>query len=184
MQAVVRAIDEGQLAAEAALVASNRREAFALRFARDHAIPAICIPTAGQEDAADEQLARALADARADLVLLSGYLKKIGPKSLAAFRGRMLNVHPSLLPKHGGAGMFGRRVHEAVLQAGDTVTGASVHVVNEAYDEGALIDQSRAPVEASDTAADIERKVMAAEVALVVKTLRRIAEGALPLPLP
>ena len=101
--------------------------------------------------------------------------------TLAAHAGRVLNIHPALLPKHGGQGMYGRRVHEAVLAAGDTVSGASVHLVDGEYDHGAVIAQAEVPVLAGDTAESLERRVMAAEPGLFVHTLQRIVAGNLKL---
>ena len=181
LRAVVAAIEAGELEAEAALVVSNRRAAPALEFARDHGVAALCIPTAADPVAADARLARALREAGVEWVILSGYLRKLGPVTLAAHAGRVLNIHPALLPRHGGQGMYGRRVHEAVLAAGDTVSGASVHLVDGEYDQGAVIAQAEVPVLAGDTAESLERRVMAAEPGLFVHTLQRIVAGSLRL---
>ena len=181
LRAVVAAIEAGELEAEAALVVSNRRAAPALEFARDHGVAALFIPTAADPEAADTRLARALREAGVELVILSGYLRKLGPVTLAAHAGRVLNIHPALLPRHGGQGMYGRRVHEAVLAAGDTVSGASVHLVDGEYDHGAVIAQAEVPVLAGDTAESLERRVMAAEPGLFVHTLQRIVAGNLKL---
>lgn len=183
MRAIVRAIDDGLIAAVPCLVVSNRRASRALELAAERSIPGRCIQTEGVEAAADAALLQALRDARADLVVLSGYLRKVGPKTLAAFEGRVLNVHPALLPRHGGKGMYGRKVHEAVLVAGETETGATIHIVDGEYDRGRIIAQSRVPVAPGDTVEDVERKVMRAEEALFVDTVRRIASGELGLPL-
>src|SRR5262245_6704795 len=129
LRAIVAAIETGTLGADARIVVSNRAGAPALDFARDHGIAARCIPTLKDPDAADAALASTLTMAGADLVVLSGYLRKLGPKTLSSFRNRVLNIHPALLPKFGGEGMYGRRVHEAVAASGDRVSGASVHIV-------------------------------------------------------
>jgi len=181
LRAVVAAIEAGELEAEAALVVSNRRAAPALDFARDHGVAALFIPTLADPEAADARLARALGEAGVEWVILSGYLRKLGPLTLAAHAGRVLNIHPALLPRHGGQGMYGRRVHEAVLAAGDTVSGASVHLVDGEYDHGAVIAQAEVPVLAGDTAESLERRVMAAEPGLFVHTLQRIVAGSLRL---
>jgi phosphoribosylglycinamide formyltransferase-1 len=117
-------------------------------------------------------------------VILSGYLRKLGPLTLAAFDGRILNIHPALLPRYGGQGMYGRRVHEAVVAAGEHETGASVHLVDDEYDHGAVVAQIRLPVDPGDTAESIERKVMDAEPKLFLETLQKIASGVLTLPHP
>jgi phosphoribosylglycinamide formyltransferase-1 len=177
MRAVVGAIETGALDARACIVVSNRREAPALAFARDHGVTARFIPTVSDAQAADGRLARALTEANVDWVLLAGYLRKLGPVTLAAFRDRILNIHPSLLPRFGGQGMYGRRVHEAVIAAGEPVSGASVHLVDEEYDHGAVLAQARVPVLPGDTAEKLETRVMAAEPGLYVDLLKRIRSG-------
>lgn len=183
-QAVVQAIEAGTLAAEARLAVSNRKDAPALAFAADHGVPRRWIPTTADPDAADTALKAALQDAGVELVILSGYLRKLGPKTLAAFNNRILNIHPALLPNYGGQGMYGRRVHEAVARAGDALTGASVHIVDDEYDHGPVICQREVALAPGDDAAAIERKVTAAEAGLFVDVLRRISEGRLALPEP
>ena len=136
LRAIVAAIQAGELAARPCLVVSNRKAAPALAFARANGIATLCIPTTSDPTGADERLAAALQDAGADLVILSGYLRKLGPATLEAFGGRILNIHPALLPSYGGQGMYGRRVHDAVVRAGERETGATVHLVDDEYDHG------------------------------------------------
>ena len=182
MRAIVAAIEAGELAAEARLLVSNRREASALIFAAEHGVAARVIPTASDPDAADAALAAALRGAGVELVILSGYLRKLGPKTLSAYRGRILNIHPALLPKFGGPGMYGRRVHEAVAASGDPVTGVTVHLVDEEYDHGPPLAALEIPLTAGDDAATIEAKVTAAEPAFFVAVLKRLCDGTLTLP--
>ncbi|MDB5483819.1 MAG: purN [Caulobacteraceae bacterium] len=184
LRAIVAAIEAGHLAARPRLVVSNRKAAPALDFALAHGIDAMCIPTTADPVGADERLAAALRRAGADLVVLSGYLRKLGPATLQAYAGRILNIHPALLPSYGGQGMYGRRVHEAVVAAGEGETGATVHLVDDEYDHGAVVAQVRLPIEPGETAESVERKVMAAEPGLFVETLRRVASGELVLPNP
>ena len=182
LRAIVAAIEAGELAAEARLVVSNRRETSALAFAVEHAIATKVIPTLADPDAADAALAMALTGAGVELVVLSGYLRKLGPRTLAAFRGRILNIHPALLPKYGGQGMYGRRVHEAVAAAGERTTGVTVHLVDEVYDHGPPVAALEIPLTAGDDAAAIEAKVTAAEPRFFVDVLKRISTGELVLP--
>jgi phosphoribosylglycinamide formyltransferase-1 len=179
-RAIIAAIEGGALSATPVLVVSNRANAPALDFARAHAIPAHHVATLPNPAIGDERLAALLAAAGADLVILSGYLRKLGPKVLGAFGGRILNIHPALLPRHGGQGMYGRRVHEAVLSAGDTFTGASVHWVDDEYDQGPVLAQVRIPVNPYDTPESLEAKVMAAEPQLYIDVLKRITTGTEP----
>jgi phosphoribosylglycinamide formyltransferase-1 len=181
MRAILAAIEAGTLASRAVLAVSNRK-APALEFAAGHGLRTLVIPTASDPDGADQALAGALRDAAADLVILSGYLRKLGPATLAAFDRRILNIHPALLPRHGGAGMYGRRVHEAVIAAREPASGASVHLVDGEYDHGALIAQVEVPVLPDDTAETLEARVMATEPSLFVHTLQRIERGELRLP--
>jgi phosphoribosylglycinamide formyltransferase-1 len=182
LRAIVAAIEAGDLTATPGLAVSNRKDAPALEFARAHGVATLCIPTRADPEGADRRLAVALREAEADLVILSGYLRKLGPVTLEAFAGRILNIHPALLPRHGGRGMYGRRVHEAVAAAGETESGATVHLVDDEYDHGAVIAQVTAPLEPGDTADIIERRVTAAEPKLFVETLQRIVSGELILP--
>jgi len=184
LRAIVAAIEAGDLAATPRLVVSNRKAAPALEFAREHGAQTLFIPTTADPEGADARLATALRAAETDLVILSGYLRKLGPVTLEAFGGRILNIHPALLPKYGGQGMYGRRVHEAVLVAGDGESGATVHLVDDEYDHGAVVAQVTVLVTLDDTAETLERRVMAAEPALFVRTLQRIIRGDLRLPAP
>ncbi len=182
MRAIVAAIETGELGAEAELVVSNRRDAPALAFAAAHGLATLFIPTKADPDAADAALLTALQSAGVELVVLSGYLRKLGPRTLAAYAGRVLNVHPALLPKFGGQGMYGRRVHEAVAASGELVSGATVHVVDGEYDHGPPIAAIEVPLSPGDDAAAIEAKVTAAEPGLLVDVVRRISTGGLILP--
>ena len=184
LRAIVAAIRAGELDAEPRIVISNNAGAEALEFAREQGLAwrHISAATAGGAEAADAAIATALQDAGAELVVLSGYLRKLGPQVLHAYPGRILNIHPALLPAYGGHGMYGRRVHEAVHAAGDKVTGATVHLVDEEYDTGAVLARVEIGVEQGDTVEAIEQRVAAAEPLLFVNTLRSISEGALKLP--
>ena len=182
MRAIVKAIENGDLAAEARILVSNRSDAPALAFAAEHGVPTTVIPTRADPDAADVALRTALQGAGVELVILSGYLRKLGPETLRAYAGRVLNIHPALLPKFGGQGMYGRRVHEAVAAAGESVTGACVHIVDAEYDQGPVIASVEVPLAAGDSPEEIERKVTAVEPGLFVDTLKRITTGELVLP--
>jgi phosphoribosylglycinamide formyltransferase 1 len=177
MRAIVHAIEAGELDAQAVVAISNNADAPALDFAREHGVRALHISrtTSGSDEAADAAIGAALADAGADVVVLSGYLRMVGPVTLERFRGRILNVHPALLPKYGGKGMYGRSVHKAVIAAGETLSGASVHLVDEVYDHGLVLSQQTVPVHPDDTAETLAARVVAIEGPLFVETLRQIA---------
>jgi phosphoribosylglycinamide formyltransferase-1 len=184
LRAVVAAIEAGDLAARPVLAVSNRKAAPALAFAREHGIATLCIPTTADPAAADQRLAAVLSAAGADLVVLSGYLRKLGPVTLDAFGGRILNIHPALLPSYGGPGMYGRRVHDAVVAAGERETGATVHLVDDEYDHGAVVAQVKLPIAPGETAESVERRVTAVEPKLFVETLQKLESGRLALPKP
>ena len=133
MQAIIDAWKEGRLHAEPAVVISNNSASGGMERARQEGIPAIHLSAATHPDPSDldAAIARALEAHGVDLVILAGYMKLLGPRTLSRYRGRILNVHPALLPKYGGKGFYGKRVHEAVLAAGERVTGASIHLVDE-----------------------------------------------------
>lgn len=181
-RAIVMAAEAGQLSVSPVLIVSNRVSAPALGFARDYGIEAYHVATRNNPAAADERLTEILKRGQVDLVLLSGYLRKLGPRVLGAFGGRILNIHPALLPSYGGQGMYGLRVHEAVLAAGEALTGASVHLVDQDYDHGAVLAQTMVPVEPHDTPQSLSDRVMRAEPELYIKTLNQIANGTLALP--
>jgi len=181
-QAIVRAIRRRELAAEARLLVSNNRGAAALDFARAEGVPSLCIPTQAEPAAADLRLAEAMAAHRVELIVLSGYLRRLGAQTLGRYAGRVLNIHPGPLPQFGGHGMYGRRVHEAVIAAGAAESGICIHLVDEEYDRGPVIARRSVPVLAGDTPEVLEARVRALEPAFYVETLRRITEGAIALP--
>lgn len=181
-RAVVAAIEAGRLAAEARLLVSNNRTAGAVAFARDRGVPVEIIATQADPEAADVRLCQALQRAGVELVVLSGYLRRLGPQTLAAYRHRVVNIHPALLPEFGGEGMYGRRVHEAVIAAGVSQSGATIHLVDEIYDNGAHVASRTVPVAPGDTAEALEARITEMEPAFYVETLQALATGELTLP--
>jgi phosphoribosylglycinamide formyltransferase 1 len=177
LQAMLDACEDARLAARIVLVISNNSESGALRRAREAGIAAHHLSSATHPNATalDHALVDALDAEHVDLVVLAGYMKRLGPSVLTHYAGRLLNTHPSLLPKFGGAGFYGRRVHEAVLASGDRETGATVHWVTGDYDTGPVIAQTRVVVCADDTAESLEAKVKSAERALLIDTLGSLA---------
>lgn len=184
MQAVLDACREGRLRATACVMISNNREAEALERARRAGLAVHHLSAATHPDAdrLDKAIRDALVAAGAEMVILAGYMKKLGPRTLARYRGRVLNIHPALLPRFGGQGMYGARVHEAVLAAGERETGVSIHVVDEEYDHGPILAQCRVPVLGGDTAASLATRVLAREHTFLVETLARVVSGDLRLP--
>jgi phosphoribosylglycinamide formyltransferase 1 len=162
MQAVINACKEGKLLAEPALVISNNPDSFALERARQENIPAYClnkktIPIATSVTAA---ILEKLERYRIDLILLVGYMKKIEEEIIKAYPEKIINIHPALLPKFGGKGMYGHYVHEAVIAAGETESGATVHLVDEEYDRGRILGQEKVAVLPGETAESLAKKVL------------------------
>jgi phosphoribosylglycinamide formyltransferase-1 len=183
LQSIVDACAHGRIQGNVGVVISNNSGSGALRRARAAGIPVHHLSSVTHQapQALDAAIKAALVDARVDVVFLAGYLKRLGPDTLATFRGLVLNTHPALLPKFGGTGMFGDRVFEAVLASGDSESGVSVHVVDEHYDAGPLVQQARMPIEAGESLASLKARTQACERELVVQTLAAIALGELRL---
>jgi phosphoribosylglycinamide formyltransferase-1 len=183
MQAIIDACRGGVLDAEVRVVISNNAESPALRRARDQQIPAVHLSSRTHPDPAelDAAIAGTLAGHGVDLVLLAGYMRKVGARTLARFPQRILNIHPALLPKFGGEGMYGRRVHEAVLASGEPMTGVTIHLVDEEYDRGPVVAQREVPVLPGDSVDTLAARVLEQEHQLYVETLVRVAEGDLDL---
>lgn len=186
LQAVVDAIEAGKLPAAVAVVISNNSRSGALARAARHSLPTVHLSSVTHGSSRD--LGAAIRDAlRAhdtNLVLLAGYMKKLGPATLAAFPGRVLNTHPALLPKHGGKGLYGSRVHAAVLATREKVTGVSVHLVDRDYDTGRVLAQREVRVEPGDDVDSLTARVQTAEREFLVDVLRRVASGTLALESP
>jgi len=181
MQAVLDGVADERLAARVAVVISNNRESGALTRARAAGVPTAHLSSATHRDPEqlDRAILEALGSAGVELVLLAGYMKKLGPAVLAEFAGRIVNTHPALLPKFGGQGMYGMHVHEAVLASGDSETGVSIHLVDADYDTGPVLAQCRVPVLPGDSATELAARVQAREREFLVETLARIAAGTL-----
>ena len=184
LQAVLDACAAGKIAARVALVISNNADSGALRRARAAGIASVHRSSTTHADPLelDRAIAAALAEHQIDLVLLAGYMKKLGPATRAAYGGRILNTHPALLPRFGGRGMYGGLVHRAVLAAGERESGATIHLIDEDYDTGPVLARVTVPVEAGDTEESLAARVQQAERALLVEVLSEIASGKRTLP--
>jgi phosphoribosylglycinamide formyltransferase-1 len=159
-----------------ALVISDRQDAGALVRARAAGIEAMHIQVTGRPaDLSTREMLAALEFADIDLIALAGYLRLVPVAILRRYPDRIVNIHPALLPKHGGKGMFGSNVHRAVLAAGEQVSGATVHYVNENYDEGRIIAQREVPVLPDDTAESLAARVLAVEHVLYPDALEQVA---------
>ena len=176
LQAVLDATQNNSLDARVNVVISNNSNSGALRRARNASVPTAHLSGKTHPRPADLDLAitTLLRDQQTNLVLLAGYMKRLGSITLDAFAGHIINTHPSLLPRYGGRGLYGLRVHEAVLASGDAETGATVHIVENDYDSGPILAQTRIDVRPDDTAQRLEQRVKRCERELLLNTLRML----------
>jgi phosphoribosylglycinamide formyltransferase-1 len=163
-----------------ALVVSNRPNVRALEVAAAHGVPTLVLRRADVDgsDARDRAIGEALTRAGVELTVLAGYDQLLRPPYFAAFAGRTINIHPSLLPAHGGRGMLGMAVHRSVLAAGDRVTGVTVHEVTPALDAGPVLARVEVPVLDGDDPETLAARVLVEEHRLIVETIRAIVAGA------
>lgn len=175
-QAIIDACEAGSLNAKVVVAISNNSESAGLERARAANIPAFHLSggTHPIHDELDAAIVEVLVAHEVDLVITAGYMKKLGGQTLQRYQNKIINVHPSLLPKYGGAGMFGIKVHEAVLDSADTQTGITVHYVDGCYDTGAIISQVRLPIMADDTPQSLAARVLPQEHRLLVKSLKKL----------
>jgi phosphoribosylglycinamide formyltransferase 1 len=183
LQAILDACAAGEIPARVSAVLSNNSDSGALRRARAASSDAIHLSskTHPEPEALDRAIIDALTASGVEVVMLAGYMKKLGPRLLQHYHGRILNTHPALLPKFGGHGMYGMRVHEAVLRAGESESGPSVHLVEAEYDTGRVLAQATVPVLAGDTPETLAARVQERERRLVISVLGQVATGELGL---
>lgn len=165
---------EGRTDAEIAVVVSDRTDARALERARRRGV---AVRTVDPDDA--EEIVALLEDRDIEWVVLAGYLKRVPAPVVERWKNRILNIHPALLPKHGGEGMYGHHVHRAVLEAGETVSGPTVHLVDEEYDRGPIVAQREVPVEPDDTPDSLAARVLEVEHRLLPEVVIAAVEGRL-----
>jgi formyltetrahydrofolate-dependent phosphoribosylglycinamide formyltransferase len=174
-----RAITEGRLSARIAVVISSKSEAYGLERARQHGLNAIAVPRQAYQEveAFNAAINAVLARYTIDLVVLAGFLSLYQPPP--ALAGKVMNIHPALLPAFGGKGLYGERVHRAVLAAGVKISGCTVHFADEQYDHGPIILQHAVPVMDDDTVENLAARVFAAECALYPQAIQLFAEDRL-----
>lgn len=181
LQAIMDAIDSGKIAdTSIEAVISNKRDAYALERAKSHGIPAVCISPKdyGSRAEFNEAFLEKLDSYAVDLVVLAGFLVVLPEEMIRRYRNRIINIHPSLIPSFCGKGFYGLKVHEAVLERGVKVTGATVHFVDEGTDTGPIIFQKAVEVQEGDTPEVLQRRVMEqAEWELLPRAIDLIAKG-------
>jgi len=178
-ESILQAIQGNRLDADVRLLLSNKADAGALYIAHEHGIPTAVVSKASFEtrDLFIDGMLSILRQHEVELIVLAGYMRKVPPEVISAFKNRVINIHPALLPSFGGKGMYGHHVHEAVLEYGCKVTGVTVHIVDEVYDHGPVVAQRCVPVEEGDTAEQLAARVLKVEHRLYPESLQFFAEG-------
>jgi formyltetrahydrofolate-dependent phosphoribosylglycinamide formyltransferase len=184
LMAILNAIAAGTVSGQVAVVIGSLKGAPALEAASSAGVETVVVGTANRtDDEYGDVLLRAITKRDVDLIVLAGYMRRLPDALTTAFAGRIINIHPSLLPAFGGHGMYGRKVHEAVREAGVTESGCTVHVVDNEYDHGPVVAQRRVDVLSDDSVDDIATRVLGAEHSLLVDVLAEICSGKRSLPL-
>ena len=183
LQAIMDAIDAGKITnAQIVRVISNNKMAYALERAKEHQIDAIAVSPKDYEtrELFNEALLQTINEVQPDLIVLAGFLVVIPKEMIAQYRNRIINIHPSLIPSFCGTGYYGLKVHEAALERGVKVTGATVHFVDEGTDTGPIILQKAVNVEPGDTPKVLQQRVMEqAEWQILPQAIDMIAHGRL-----
>lgn len=177
LQALIDGIDNGLLpGVKIVQVISNCQDAYGLKRGKKAEISTYCFDKNIDDDLKnlDERLFEILEKEKPDLIVLAGYLKKIGEPVISAYKNRIINIHPSLLPKYGGPGFYGLKVHQAVLNSGDKETGATVHYVDQELDTGRIILQERIDVDLKATPEELAKKVLVLEHRILVDAVKKI----------
>ena len=181
LQAIIDSCEAGRIGGRVAVVIGVRDDAPAMERARNHGIPAVALsPKAlGSEETYEAALLACLKDYRVDLVCLAGYMRKLGQGVIDAYRNRIMNVHPALIPMFFGVGMYGHHVHEAAIRRGVKVSGATVHFVDEDYDTGPIIIQRVVPVLFEDTPDTLAARILPEEHKAYTEAIQLFAQGRL-----
>lgn len=179
LQSLMDHAASGELSAQIVLVVSNTKKAYGLERARGAGIDTLVFRPKKYESPRDagQALLAQLREHRVGYIVLAGYLKLLPDEVVSAFPRRIINIHPALLPKFGGKGMYGHHVHEAVLEAGETESGPTVHLVDETYDTGRILEQVKVPVLADDTPDRLAARVLEQEHRLLPRVLEKLIRG-------
>lgn len=183
LQAILDSCVDGTIKATPAVVIGNNSGAMALDRARRASIPTVHLSSKTHPEPADldEAIETTLRSHGVELIALAGYNKRLGPRTVSAFRNRILNVHPAPLPAYGGPGLYGLHVHEVVLEAGEVQSAATVHLVDEEYDHGPVVAERPVRITPDDTPESLQARIRAVEHELFVETIGKIADGEIDL---
>jgi len=174
LNSIINSQKSKKISSKVALVISNNSDSGALELARKHKIPAhhLSEKQFNSRKNFDNAFLKLLNKYKIDLIILAGYMKLLSPKIVRKYKNRILNLHPALLPFFAGTGMYGMKVHEAVLEAGCKVSGASIHIVDEIYDHGPIISQKTVKISDTETPQTLRKKIQKIEHKLYPETIR------------
>ncbi len=175
LKAIYNQIEKGELPAKISAVISNNKNCGGIEFAVDKNIPTFIIVNNNLTSYKD--LLVFLSDLKVELIVLAGYLKKIPSEFIKVYKNKIINIHPALLPKFGGKGMYGANVHKAVFNAGEKESGATVHFVDEIYDNGKIIEQRKVDISDVKSPEEIAERVLKIEHKLLPDVIKKIADG-------
>jgi phosphoribosylglycinamide formyltransferase 1 len=179
LKAIINAGRLGKIRSKVVLVISNNSASKALTTAEQNKIPAYHLSQKLflSQSEFDKKFLSLLKEYKIDLIILAGYMKMVSPAVTKKYKNRILNIHPALLPEFGGKGMYGLNVHEAVIKSGADVTGATVHLVDDVYDNGAVMLQKEVKVKPGDTAESLQKRVLRVEHKLYPEAIKLFEEG-------
>lgn len=183
MQAIIDGCKAGKINAKVVAMIGNNADSKAMERARNEGIDNYCLShkEITNPDELERRMLEVLESHHTDFIFLAGYMRKLGDNILRRYENRVFNIHPALLPKYGGKGMYGIHVHEAVIAAGEKVSGVTIHRVNEQYDSGDIVAQTEVPVMVGDTAETLAARVLEREHEFLVEIVGKIAAGEIPL---
>lgn len=184
MQAIIDTVESGKLEAELKCLITNNSDSIALQRAHRHNIPTYHISSKHypDKDDFDNKVKAIIKELDINIIVLAGYMKLLSQAIINAVGGRVLNIHPALLPKFGGEGMWGMNVHRAVIEAGEKESGATIHLVNSMYDKGRILGSKRVSIDNNETPESLSKKVLEAEHLLYSDILIKISKGEIIIP--
>lgn len=179
LQAIMDGCKNNKINANVVVVISNNGDSMALQRAKNENIPAyhLSAKRMGNEEILAHEILKVLSNYNVDMIFLAGYMRMLHVSVLEKYHNRIFNIHPALLPKFGGKGMYGMNVHNAVIEAGETETGVTIHRVNAEYDSGEIVAQTKVPVLDGDTAEILAARVLEREHEFLVEVISDISEG-------
>ena len=174
MQAIIDNVKEKKLSANLCCMISNNRNSYAIQRAINENIPNYIINEITHTNNVDKEIVKIFKSHNVNIIILAGYMKLVSKHLIDSFNGRVLNIHPALLPNFGGKGMYGINVHKAVIESKENISGATIHLVNAEYDRGRILQQMEVPVLSNDTAETLAERVLKIEHILYTDTLIKI----------